>query len=192
MHLRRFDFRALTKYVDINIICQAQAKGHPLSRKADRSKARVSRAGEGDELTPEFSHYVRDNCLCLHVQRAARALARRFDDELRVVGLSSGQFSLMISLNRVEAPTIGSVSALLAMDRTSLTSNLKPLQRLRLVTVTVDPDDRRTRRLALTPAGRTLLAKAAPLWKQAHADIEHLIIGSAADLRATLRTLHQE
>lgn len=43
---------------------------------------------------------VRDACLCLHVQRAARALARRFDEALRPVGLTNGQFSLLMALNR--------------------------------------------------------------------------------------------
>jgi hypothetical protein len=63
---------------------------------------------------------VRDTCLCLHVQRAARALARRFDEALRPVGLTNGQFSLLMSLNRPAPPAMGSVASLLAMDRTTL------------------------------------------------------------------------
>src|SRR3954462_13685256 len=86
---------------------------------------------------------VRDACLCLHAQRAARSLARRFDEALRPVGITSGQFSLLISLNRPNPPTIGSVASLLAMDRTTLTANLKPLERRGLVALSVDPDDRR-------------------------------------------------
>src|SRR5690606_13076643 len=105
----------------------------------------------------ETTLQVRDTCLCLHVQRAARALARRFDEELRPLGLTNGQFSLMMSLNRPEPPTMGSVSALLAMDRTTLTAALTPLQRRGLIDVTVDPADRRSRRLSLTPAGQALL-----------------------------------
>src|ERR687883_525561 len=111
------------------------------------------------------TRHVRDTCLCLHVQRAARTLARRFDEALRPVGLTSGQFSLLMSLNRPEPPTIGSVAALLAMDRTTLTANLKPLERRGLVRVTVDPSDRRSRRLVLTSAGRALLASAVPIWR---------------------------
>jgi hypothetical protein len=65
---------------------------------------------------------VRDSCLCLHVQRTARTLARRFDNALRPLGLTNGQFSLMMSLNRPEAPEIGAVASLLAMDRTTLTA----------------------------------------------------------------------
>jgi len=72
---------------------------------------------------------VRDTCLCLHLQRAARAVARRFDEALRPLGLTSGQFSLLMSLNRPQPPTIGHVAGVLAMDRTTLTANLKPLVR---------------------------------------------------------------
>ncbi|MGC1981490.1 MAG: MarR family transcriptional regulator [Pseudolabrys sp.] len=136
------------------------------------------------------THLVRDNCLSLHVQRAARGLARRFDDVFRPLGLTHGQFSLLMSLNRPEPPTLGSVAALLAMDRTTLTAALKPLERRRLVKVSVDAEDKRSRRLAITAAGRALLARAFPLWMQTHADIERLIPrGSADDLRAGLQAL---
>src|SRR5258708_40137012 len=96
---------------------------------------------------------VRDTCICLHLQRAARAVARRFDDLLRPLGLTNGQFSLLMSLNRPQPPIIGSVAALLAMDRTTLTACLKPLQRRGLATVATDAADPRSRRLILTPAG---------------------------------------
>src|SRR5882672_12378276 len=82
---------------------------------------------------------VRDTCLCLHVQRAARALARRFDEALRPLDLTNGQFSLMMSLNRPEPPGMGPVASLLGMDRTTLTAALKPLQRRGLIKLTVDP-----------------------------------------------------
>lgn len=114
---------------------------------------------------------VRDSCLCLHVQRAARALARRYDEALRPLGLTSGQFSLMMSLNRPEPPTMGAVSDVLAMDRTTVTANLKPLERRGLVVVAVDPDDRRSRRLSLTAAGRELLAEALPLWERTQKEV---------------------
>ena len=116
--------------------------------------------------------HVKDTCLCLHAQRAARALARRFDEALRGFGITSGQFSLLMSLNRPEPPTLGAVASLLAMDRTTLTANLKPLQRRELLTVNVDPEDRRGRRLALTPVGMALLARALPAWVETHARIE--------------------
>jgi DNA-binding MarR family transcriptional regulator len=142
------------------------------------------------ELPFEITLEVRDTCLCLHLQRAARAVARRFDAALRPLGLTSGQFSMLMSLNRAEPASIGSVSVLLAMDRTTLTANLKPLERRGLVTVKVDAADKRTRRLTLTPAGRLLLRAALPAWRRTHAEIARLLTGSSPDrLRADLRAL---
>jgi len=134
--------------------------------------------------------HVRDTCLCLHLQRAARAVARRFDAALRPLGLTNGQFSLMMSLNRPEPPTMGDVATLLAMDRTTLTAALKPLERRGLIAITVDPTDKRNRRLQLTREGRALLGKALPIWKRTHATLDgELGWPSAARLRADLRGL---
>lgn len=133
---------------------------------------------------------VRDTCMCLHLQRAARAVGRRFDEALRPFGLTNGQFSLLMSLNRPEPPSIGSVAGLLAMDRTTLTAALKPLERRALLRVTVDPSDRRSRRLVLTEAGRQALAAALPAWQSEHADIDALLQTGGPDrLRSDLRVL---
>jgi DNA-binding MarR family transcriptional regulator len=138
----------------------------------------------------ETTLWVRDGCLCLHVQRAARALARRFDQALRPLGLTSGQFSLLMALNRPEPPAMAPIAALLAMDRTTLTAALKPLERRALVLIATDPSDRRGRRLHLTSAGRSLLAAAFPIWEQTHARVEsELPGGDAGRLRADLRSL---
>jgi DNA-binding MarR family transcriptional regulator len=142
------------------------------------------------ELPLGTVHEVRNACLCLHVQRAARALARRFDAVLAPLGLTQGQFSLLVSLNQPQPPNVGSVAALLAMDRTTLTANLKPLERRHLVKIAVDKQDKRSRRLVITAAGRALMSKAYPVWQKAHAETERLITGISADaLRDALRAL---
>lgn len=143
-----------------------------------------------DPLPFSTTLHVRDTCLCLHAQRAARALARCFDEALRPVHLTSGQFSLLMSLNRPEPPPMGPVANLLAMDRTTLTAALKPLERRGLVEISPDPSDRRSRILRLTSDGRRLLARAAPVWQKAHAEVERQIPPGAPDqLRRTLRSL---
>lgn len=123
----------------------------------------------------ETTLHVRDHCLCLAAQRAARALARRFDEALRPLGLTSGQFSLMMALNRLEPPSLGSVASFLAMDRTTLTANLKPLERRGLILIAVDSADRRGRRLTLTESGLTLLASAVPIWQATHLQTDDLL-----------------
>jgi DNA-binding MarR family transcriptional regulator len=138
----------------------------------------------------ETTLHIRDCCLCLDVQRAARALARRFDEELRPYGLTNGQFSLLMSLNRPEPPGMASVSSLLGLDRTTLTAALKPLERRGLVKVATDSSDRRSRRLSLTPEGRTVLASTLPVWERTHLKITALLDDGDIDcLRRSLRAL---
>jgi DNA-binding MarR family transcriptional regulator len=136
----------------------------------------------------EVTREVAGACLCLHAQRAARALGRRFDAALRPFGLTNGQFSLLMSLNRADPPTVGSVADLLAMDRTTLTANLKPLERRGLVRSRTDEADRRVRRLELTREGMALLFAAVPVWRREHAEIEGEL-PDADRLRGDLRTL---
>jgi DNA-binding MarR family transcriptional regulator len=134
-------------------------------------------------------HHVRDNCLSLHLQRAARAVARRFDDAFRPLGLTSGQFSLLMALSRPTPWRMGELAGMLAMDRTTLTANLKPLERRGLVTVAVDENDRRSRRLMLTNDGRALLDEAYPVWRKAQTEIKGRI--GSNDFNALISALSE-
>jgi DNA-binding MarR family transcriptional regulator len=138
-------------------------------------------------VTRDDALHVHDHCLCLHVQRAARALARRFDEAFRPLGITSGQFSLMMALSGPKPAPMGAVAKVLAMDRTTLTAALKPLERRGLVKIEPDPKDRRRRTLSLKPSGRRLLARALPIWKQGHAELDALLPeGEPERLRAHL------
>jgi DNA-binding MarR family transcriptional regulator len=124
------------------------------------------------------------------VQRAARTLARRFDEALRPFELTNGQFSLLMSLNRPEPPSMRPVASLLSMDRTTLTAALKPLEQRGLVKISPDLADRRSRILILTGKGRNLLAQAFPVWQETHEEMEKLMPDGEADrLRTSLRTI---
>jgi DNA-binding MarR family transcriptional regulator len=145
-----------------------------------------------DELSWEATRHVRESCLCIRVQRAARALARHFDDALRDYGLTHGQYSLLVALNQDEPPIMSEIAAALAMDRTTLTANLKPLERDGLVRIAVDKKDRRSRRLIITSKGRARLKAAFPLWKAAHQIIDNAVGITRVDrLRADLRAIAQ-
>ena len=138
----------------------------------------------------ETTLLVRDTCLCLHTQRAARALARHFDEALRPLGLTNGQFSILMSLNRPRFPTMGAVASLLAMDRTTLTAALKPLERRGLIKIAADPKDKRSRLLRLTVEGQRLLCSAVPIWERIHRAIEETVPDGQVDrLRGDLRAL---
>lgn len=149
---------------------------------------------QGDHSIPfTDTLMVRDSCLCLHIRRAARTIARRFDDAFRPLDLTSGQYSLLMSLNRPSPPYMKDIADLLAMDRTTLTANLKPLERRGLVDITPDPKDKRGRLLSLTRDGMALLARAFPIWKQTQSQLENRIADSNAEqLLADLISLSQE
>jgi DNA-binding MarR family transcriptional regulator len=134
------------------------------------------------------AHEVRDACLCLHLQRAARIVARRYDDAFRGLRLSSGQFSLLMALHRDAPAHVAAVAALLGADRTTITANLKPLIRSRLVAVAHDASDRRRRQLRLTPAGRRMLADAIPIWRRIQIELGRRV-ASPGRLNAALRAL---
>lgn len=145
-----------------------------------------NRSGPSYETTIE----VRDGCLCLHVQRAARALARRFDAAFRDIGLSQGQFSLLMALNRPEPASIGPLADFLAMDRTTLTAYLKVLTQRGWVAIAADATDKRVRRPSLTPAGRAALAAAVPIWRATHADLDRELGETRVDkMRKSLRLI---
>jgi DNA-binding MarR family transcriptional regulator len=180
----------LTPYVDTNIM------GY-MSTKSQVNFHASPLATEG-EVPFSMTLLVRDTCLCLHVQRAARALARRFDRALKPVGLTNGQFSLLMSLNRPDMPgvpraTVGSVAELLGIDRTTLTAAARVLVRRNLMAVKAEPEDRRSKVLVLTPEGRRALAQAVPIWTREHEAVEmELGAGGANRFRKELGILCSE
>jgi DNA-binding MarR family transcriptional regulator len=123
---------------------------------------------ERDDLTAADFYAA---CVCLGLNRAARATSRRYDAIFKPIGITSGQFTILSALKRDEAAVpIGAMADLLGMDRTTLTRNLRPLETLELVAIQIDARDRRIRTLTLTAKGRKLLRQAVPLWQQAQSE----------------------
>ncbi len=133
---------------------------------------------------------VARTCLCLHMQRAARAVGRRYDKALRPVGLTNGQFSILLVLSRPMPTGISDIVALLGLDRTTLTAALKPLERRGLVQLGTGVQDRRARQIGLTDAGREVVGAAMPHWERAQAELGALMGDTDLEVfRAELRSL---
>lgn len=128
-------------------------------------------------------------CLGFNVRKAARVLAKAFDEALAPCGLKNTQFSMLVGLHVRGPVNVQAFSDLLKMDRTTLTRNLGPLERQGLICITPG-SDRRSRTIALTDAGEKLLQQAVPLWQQLQ---QRLVDGlgddQARQLRKTLRDL---
>lgn len=119
---------------------------------------------------PVAPEIIAAECICLGLHRAARAVARRYDEALRPVDLSSGQFALLASVAGLQPTGIQALADHLAMDRTTVTAALKPLTRRGLVTVEVASQDLRTREVSLSADGLDLMKRATALWKRAQQD----------------------
>lgn len=110
---------------------------------------------------------VSTDCYCLNAQRAARRLARLYDDALRPVGLYHGQFSLLMLVAGMQPVSVGQVATELVMDRTTVTAIVKPLERRGLLQTASSATDQRQRLLRLTPSGQALLVEAVVAWQEA-------------------------
>ena len=107
-------------------------------------------------------------CVCNNLRRAARAVTNYYDQVLGPVGLRVSQLTLLVVLYRAGPQTINEASEKLALDRTTLTRNLKPLAQNGLLTV-APGSDQRTRVVTLTTRGEEVLMRALPIWEQAQA-----------------------
>ena len=131
---------------------------------------------------------VGETCMCLALRSAARSIARRYDEALRPLALSNGQFAMLVAVRAMQPASIQALGERLGMDRTTVTAALKPLQRRALLVVDVAKRDLRGRSVSLTPEGGEVLAAALPLWKEVQREIAELLGGEerAAAIRNQL------
>lgn len=127
------------------------------------------------------------DCWCLNAQRAARRLARLYDEGLRPFELSHGQFSLLMLAAGLREASVGRLAEELVMDRTTVTAALKPLEQRGLLRSEASATDLRQRLVSVTPAGLALLGRASIAWQQLQASVRRE--RPPAELRASLRQL---
>ena len=111
-------------------------------------------------LPLEATYAIAETCLCLHVQTAGRAVAGHADDVFRPLGLTNGQFAMLLTLHRAAPVTVGDLAKRLTMGPSTATADLKPLERRGLVVSRSHATDGRVRLVALTDFGRAVLAAA--------------------------------
>lgn len=108
---------------------------------------------------------VAATCFCMNIRKASRVITQLYDEALKPSGLLVSQFTVLVALASVGSITMTQLAEALVMDRTTLTRNLKPLEREGLVRIE-SGQDQRTRVLSLTNAGQAALEKALPLWQE--------------------------
>jgi DNA-binding MarR family transcriptional regulator len=121
----------------------------------------------------ELSQVV-STCACFNLRKASRAVTQHFDGILEPSGLLITQFTILVAVEMAKAGTINELAEVLGMDRTTLTRNLKPLEREGWLK-SEPGQDQRTRVVSLTTDGEAALVKALPLWKKAQKDVEETL-----------------
>ena len=111
-------------------------------------------AMDDEPLKPRAS-----GCTCMRLRKASRRVSQIYDRSLEPLGLTVTQFGLLGNLDRLDGISIGDLAGRLVMDPTTLTRNLRPLERQGFVVFAPDPNDRRSRCLHLTAAGREPTAR---------------------------------
>ena len=129
-------------------------------------------------------------CNCTALRKATRRVSQLYDSALEPCGLRTTQRAILNHIARAGTPALGELAEVLVMDRGALTHNLKPLQRDGLVKISVDPQDRRNRLIALTAQGRAKLAESEALWARAQRGFEASFgVAKSASLRQALEYL---
>ena len=119
---------------------------------------------------PTVAELMTAECLCFRARRVSRALTRMYDDELRPLGIQATQLTLLnaVAMGGERGAAMGRLAEVLAMDPTTLSRNLRPLERSGLLRIVRSSADRRVRIALLTEAGRQRVEEAYPLWRRAH------------------------
>jgi DNA-binding MarR family transcriptional regulator len=135
---------------------------------------------------------VPSSCLEYNLRKASRIAAQHYEEVMKPCGLRNTQFSLIVATSLMGKPLISDLAKVLAMDRTTVSRNLKPLQRQGLLSITTG-EDRRSRQIILTEAGKQRLVQAIPLWKQAHQSLQQKVgLENAQQLLAMLETFGKQ
>ena len=117
---------------------------------------------------------INEQCCCFNLRKVSRAITQYYDHALDSTGLRITQFTLLVALASTKAKTLTEIAESLVMDRTTLTRNLKPLEKMELIE-TVPSVDRRSKAYALTDKGRDTFNRALPHWEKAQNNIVRVL-----------------
>lgn len=116
-------------------------------------------------------------CTCLRARKAARSLTNVYDDALKSTGIEMSQLSVLAAIAHFgdSGASVGVLADVLALDRTTLTRNLVPLEKANLLRLARSPTDRRAKIVVLTRAGERAIEEAFPLWQRAQEQVSERI-----------------
>jgi DNA-binding MarR family transcriptional regulator len=118
---------------------------------------------------------VVETCAGINVRLAARRISGFLEERMRATGLNIAQFGLMTHIAAAPDDTIGALAERCGLDQSTLSRNLRLLEREGLVEIVTAEKDLRRRAVWLTEKGASGLEAAMPVWRRAHAALAALI-----------------
>jgi len=115
---------------------------------------------KAEKIRPEL-----EDCACFNFRKAARVVTKIYDEKLRPCGLRVTQITILFVISKVQSATITNLAEMLVLERTSLTRNLRPLEKQGLISIDSGSDQRR-RIVTLTEQGMKFVEKVIPLWEE--------------------------
>lgn len=126
--------------------------------------------GEPTMNTSISCEAINRQCCCFNMRKVTRAVTQYYDRYLEPAGIRATQFTLLAALFSTKGKTLTEIAESLVMDRTTLTRNLKPLEKMGLI-ATVQTLDKRSKAYVLTPQGEQTVERCVPLWQQAQNNV---------------------
>lgn len=110
------------------------------------------------------------NCICFNIRKSTRLLTAHYDRIMKPTGLKATQFSLLMAALQQDTASVTQMANMIGMDRTTLSRNLRLLEKKGLIIVSAGKD-RREQLVALTDRGKQAINQGIPYWEQAQTEV---------------------
>ena len=114
-------------------------------------------------------------CLCALIRKAGRVATRSYDKCLKPCGLKVTQLGMLAKIARRPSITVSELAESLAMDQTTVSRNLRVLERSGYISLDDEMTDHRVRRIRISDSGISKMNEAIPFWEKAQLDMERLL-----------------
>ena len=114
-------------------------------------------------------------CMCAVIRKTGRLLTKKYDQYLKPSGLKITQFSMLANIARNPGIAVSKLAELIVMDQTTVTRNLRVLEKAGYIHIETDATDQRIKRIQITDFGMSRMDEARPFWEKAQLEMERII-----------------
>jgi len=113
--------------------------------------------------------------MCAVIRKTGRLLTKKYDQYLKPSGLKITQFSMLANIARNPGIAVSKLAELIVMDQTTVTRNLRVLEKAGYIHIETDATDHRIKRTRITDFGMSRMDEARPFWEKAQLEMERII-----------------